>query len=198
MYTNVGEIKLIPDVAHVKKGDIKVKLRSRTLNTARHFQPKHSETVRRLHSLLLHTMFEEFVSIMKDDAVLPMIGSLQQHLPSTCCCQSPDCSQLASLSSPITKQSQLNKFFIKSDEIRQEFLMNSSRLLDWVFRNSKMLNQDDNSIEVIKKALGFIETSGEIGNLIKRSLKIYILKWISFSFTEKRRINEIHFGKGSK
>ena len=76
--------------------------------------------------------------------------------------------------------------------------MNSSKLLDWVFRNSKMLNQDANSIEVIKEALAFIETSEEIGKLIKRSLEIYILKWISFSFKEKRRISEIHFGKGSK
>ena len=137
-------------------------------------------------------MFEEFVSVMKDDAVLPMIGSLQQHLPSTCCCQLPDCSQLASLSSPVTKQSQLSKFFIKSDEIRQEFMSNSNRMLDWVFRNSKMLNEEIGNMAVLGEAISFIESSGDVSHFIKSSLKVYILKWISFSFTDNRTIDEIH------
>ena len=190
IYSNVDEIKLIPDISEVKKGDIKIKLKSRTLNTLRQFQPQHSEVVMRLHSVLLNMLFEEFLSVLKDDAVLPMIGNLHQYLPSICACKSPDCSKLATLSAPFTQKFQLNKYFIKSDDIRQAFLMNSSKVLDWVFRHSKMLNQEVDSIAVLTEAVNLIETSEEKRHL-KSSLKIYILKWISLSFTDHEKFNEI-------
>ena len=192
MYDNVAGISLIPDVSEVKKGDIKVKLRSQTMNISRQFEPKHSRTITRLHSLLIHMMFDMFLNIMKDEAALPMIDNLHQYLPSTCCCKSEDCSKLATLSAPVTKQFQLNKFFIKSDNIREEFLKNSSRLLDWVFRKSKFLNQNAESLAVLGEAVTFLETSDEFNQLVKSSLKIYISKWISFSFPDKKRINQIN------
>ena len=129
---------------------------------------------------------------MKDDATLPMIGNLHQYLPSTCSCKSPDCTKLSTLSAPYTKQLQLNKYFMRSDEIRHEFLMNSIKVLDWVFRNSKTLNQDPDSIAILDEAVNIIESSDEIRHLIERSLKIYILKWISFSFADDQRIIEFN------
>ena len=103
IYTNVADIKLIPNTSEAKIVDIKVKLRSQTMNISRQFNPKNAATVRTLHSILLNMFFLEFVRIVKDDAVLPMIGNLYQFLPSTCSCQSPECNELSSLSAPYTK-----------------------------------------------------------------------------------------------
>ena len=102
IYSNVDEIKLIPDISEVKKGDIKIKLKSRTLNTLRQFQPQHSEVVMRLHSVLLNMLFEEFLSVLKDDAVLPMIGNLHQYLPSICTCKSPDSPKSSNLTNTLS------------------------------------------------------------------------------------------------
>ena len=114
IYTNVADIKLIPESSEVKIGDIKVKLRSQTMNTVRRFQPKNSATVRTLHSLLLSMFLFEFATIIKNDSTLPMINNLYQFLPSICPCKSPKCTKLSNLSAPYTKQFRLNKYFTRS------------------------------------------------------------------------------------
>ena len=186
IYTNVADIKLIPNTSEAKIVDIKVKLRSQTMNISRQFNPKNAATVRTLHSILLNMFFLEFVRIVKDDAVLPMIGNLYQFLPSTCSCQSPECSKLSALSAPYTKHFLLNKFFIRSDEIKQEFVRNAVKILDWIFRRSKTVNQEPGNMAILEDAIKQIE-SIKTKQLLKHSLKTYILKWISFSFLEEEQ-----------
>ena len=66
IYTNVADIKLIPETSEAKIGDIKVKLRSQTMNVARQFQTKNASTIRTLHSILLNMFLLEFVTIIKE------------------------------------------------------------------------------------------------------------------------------------
>ena len=42
IYTNVAEIKVIPDSSEAKLSDIKIKLNSKTLNVSRKFKPENS------------------------------------------------------------------------------------------------------------------------------------------------------------
>ena len=82
IYTNVAEIKLIPDTSEAKIADIKVKMRSQTLSASRQFRPKNSAAFRTLYSNLLNMFYLEFLMIITDDAILPMIGNLYHFLPS--------------------------------------------------------------------------------------------------------------------
>ena len=59
IYTNVADIKLIPESCEAKIVDIKIKLRSQTMNISRQFQPNNAATVRTLHSILLNMFFTE-------------------------------------------------------------------------------------------------------------------------------------------
>ena len=82
---------------------LKVWVKSQTMNVSRQFLPENSAIVKSLHSLLLDMFFNEFVSSVKDETILPMIGNLYQFLPSTCSCKSPECSHLSNLPSPYTR-----------------------------------------------------------------------------------------------
>ena len=190
IYTNVADIKLIPQSSDAKIVDIKVKLRSQTMNISRQFKPKNATTIRTLHSCLLNMFLLEFERILKDDAILPMIGNLWQFLPSICPCQSPDCTKLSHLSAPYTKQNQLNKYFIRSEEIKQEFIRNASRILDWIFRRSKCLNEEPENLAVLEDAVEQIKAK-KTKQLLKHSMKTYILKWISFSFSDENQRNDL-------
>jgi hypothetical protein len=86
-------------------------------------------------------MFDTFISITKEDYVLSMIGNLTNFLPSTCSCQSEKCFAIQDLPSPITKSSLINRHFIKSEELKFEFLKNAIKVLDWIFCKSKKLNE---------------------------------------------------------
>ena len=156
------------------------------MNISRQFNPKNSATVRTLHSILLNMFLFEYVTIVNDSAVLPLIGNLYNFLPSTCSCKAPECTKLSNLSAPYTKQFQLNKFFIKSDEIKHEFIRNAVKILDWIFRRSKTLNQNPDSIAVLEDAVKQIK-SMKMKQLLKHSLQTYILKWISFSFFDEQK-----------
>ena len=160
------------------------------MNTSRQFQPNNAATVRTLHSILLNLFFLEFLTIVKDDAVLPMIGNLVQFLPSTCPCQSPECTKLSHLSAPYTKQFQLNKFFIRSDEIKQEFIRNAVKILDWIFRRSKSLSQEPENMAVLEDAIEQIK-SMRTKQLLRDSLRTYILKWISFTLSDEKQRNDL-------
>ena len=168
----------------MKISDIKTKLRSRTLDISRKFVSENARTIRNIHFILLSLLYEVFISTTKEESILPMIGNLHEFLPSTCACISPDCNKLSALPSPYTKQLQLNKFFIRSDEIKHEFLKNANNVLDWIFRKSKILNQVEENMTVLKDALLLLD-SKEIRKVLKDLLKIYITKWISFSFNNE-------------
>ena len=160
------------------------------MNTSRQFQPNNAATVRTLHSILLNMFLLEFVTIVKDNTVLPMIGNLYQFLPSTCPCQSPYCTKLSHLSAPYTKQFQLKKFFTRSDEIKQEFIRNASKILDWIFRRSKCLNEEPENMVVLEDAIEQIKTI-QTKQLLKHSIKTYILKWISFRFSDEKQRKDL-------
>ena len=134
-------------------------------------------------------MYESFEDITKEDAVLSMIGNILHFLPSTCSCKSEECKKLQQMPSPITKSSQLNKFFVKSDELKSEFLKNAVKVLDWIFRKSKLLNGRQESIETLKDAQKILDHSKT--GAIMRCLRNYVLKWISFSFSEEKKFEEL-------
>ena len=160
------------------------------MNISRQFQPENAATVRTLHSILLNMFHFEFQTIVKDDAVLSMIGNLYHFLPSTCSCKSPECTKLSNLSAPYTKQFQLNKFFIRSEEIKQEFIRNAVKILDWIFRRSKTLSQEPENMAVLEEAIE--QTKSEnTKKLLQHSVKNYILKWISFNFSYEKQSSPV-------
>jgi len=187
LYNNIDGIRLIPNNAEVKIGDLNELIKSHTLKTSRKFKNENSEMFRKLYIFLLNLMFDIFVSITKQESLLPMIGNLIHFLPSTCSCRSEKCSQLQELPSPITKSSQLNKYFAKSDELKSEFLRNAVRVLDWVFRKSKFLNQEPKSIEVLTDARNVLKKNSKI----KEFVRIYVFKWICFTFSDEKLIKEL-------
>ena len=186
---NVGEIKLIPNHNEVKIGALNISTTSSTLNTSRAFKKENSRIFQSLFLLLLHLFYDAFEAITKEDAVLQMIGNILHFLPSTCSCKSEKCKELQQMPSPITKSSQLNKFFVKSDELKSEFLKNIVKVLDWIFRKSKLLNEGEKNIETLKEAQKILEhlKTGTITKCVRN----YALKWISFSFSEEKKFEEL-------
>ena len=184
MLRNVAEIILIPNHSEVKIGDLNIVAKSHTLNTSRKFKNENSELFRKLYMSLLILMFDMFVTSTKDEATLLMIGNLLNFLPSTC--KSEDCDELLNLPSPVTRSSQLNKFFLKSDELKSEFLKNIVKTLDWIFRKSKFLNEEKNSIDVLIEAEKFLLDSIKT----KKVLSYYALKWINFNLSAEETIKE--------
>ena len=166
---NVGEIKLIPSHTEVKIGALNISTTSNTLKTSRKFKNENSQIFQKLYLLLLHLLYEAFESIIKEDVVLPMIGNILRFLPSTCSCKFEQCKKLQQMPSPITKSSQLNKFFVKSDELKSEFLKNAVKVLDWISRKSKLLNEVGKNIETLKKAQKILDHSktGAIGKCVR-------------------------------
>ena len=108
---NVADIYLIPSHSEVRKGEVQILTRSQTLNISRKFKNENSALFRKLYVLLLNLMFDVFLFTINEDGILHMIGNLLHFLPSNRSCKSEGCNKLRQLSSPITKSSQLNKFF---------------------------------------------------------------------------------------
>ena len=183
---NSADICFIPSHSEVRKREVNILTRSHTINISGKFKIENSMLFRNFFVLLLNLMFEVFVSTTNEDRLLHMIGNLFHFLPSTCSCKSESCNDLQQLSSPITKSSQLNKFFRRSNELKSEFIIHAVKSLDWIFRKSKCLNE--RSIEVINDAKNiFIKSEKED---MKKILRSYILKWISFDFSEEKSIRE--------
>ena len=189
LLNNVAEIKLIPNHSEVKKGELNISATSNTLNISRKFKTENSQIFRSLFILLLHLFYDTFETMTQEDSVVALINNVVQCLPSTCSCKSEGCQQLQQLPSPITKSSQLHKCFVKSDELKSEFLKNAVKVLDWIFRKSKLLNEEPNSIATLKEAFDILGSTKPVA--IENCVRNYAQKWISFSFSSEQRIEEI-------
>jgi len=189
LLNNVAEIMLIPNHAEVKKGELNILTTSNTLEISRKFQTEHSQIFRSLFLFLLHLFYDTFETMIQEDSVLTSIGNIVHYLPSTCSCKSEECQHLQQLPSPITKSSQLNKCFVKSDELKSEFLKNVVKGLDWIFRKSKLLNEEKDNIDTLKEALDVLESTKPAP--ILKCVRIYAKNWISFALSSAQTIEEI-------
>ena len=168
---NKVEIRLLTNHARIKIKDLEVTTKIHTLKISRKFKRENSELFRKVYTGLLCMMFDIFDQKITEEVT----GNLPDHILNS-------------------EGSHIKKFFLKSDELKKEFLRNIVRALDWIFGNSKLLNEAERSLAVIKGVERCLRGSNK--EIVENCMRNYVINWISFHFVEEEKISELEIQHG--
>ena len=163
---NKVEIRLLTNQARVRIKDLVVTTKIHTLKISRKFKRENSELFRKVFTGLLCMMFDIFEQIKTEEAT----GNLPNIILNS-------------------EESHIKNFFLKSTELKKELLRNIVRALDWIFGNSKLLNEAERSLAIMEDVERCL--TGSSKEIVERCMRNYVNNWISFQFMEEEKILEL-------
>ena len=163
---NKVEIRLLTNHARVKIKDLEVTTKIHTLKISRKFKRENSELFRKVFTGLLCMMFDIFEQIKTEE----LTGTLPNLILNS-------------------EESHINNFFLKSNELKKELLRNIVRALDWIFGNSKLLNEAERSLAIMEGVERCL--TGTSKEIVEHCMRHYVYNWISFQFMEEEKILEL-------